>query len=90
MDVAQHAEIADPHVGAADRDSDGGQVAVLAIAGLAAGRERSREIAVALGVSTRTVDNHLASVYRKLGLTDRGQLAAALARLDGAAAAGDR
>ncbi|PTL58678.1 AAA family ATPase [Paraconexibacter algicola] len=49
----------------------------------AARRERSREIADALGVSTRTVDNHLASVYRKLDLTDRGQLAQALAALDG-------
>jgi len=36
-------------------------------------RERSREIADWLGVSVRTVDNHLASVYRKLGITGRSE-----------------
>lgn len=51
------------------------------IAVRAARRERSREIAADLGVSTRTVDNHLARVYRKLGLTGRGELAEALLAL---------
>ena len=44
------------------------------IAKAAARRERSREIADRLGVSVRTVDNHLASVYRKLGITGRSEL----------------
>ncbi len=44
------------------------------IAQAAARRERSREIADRLGVSVRTVDNHLASVYRKLGISGRAEL----------------
>ncbi|UYN82968.1 MAG: hypothetical protein KIT89_09645 [Microcella sp.] len=44
------------------------------IAQAAARRERSREIADRLGVSVRTVDNHLSSVYRKLGISGRGEL----------------
>jgi DNA-binding CsgD family transcriptional regulator len=38
----------------------------------------SREAAAALYVSARTVDNHLASVYRKLGIGGRDELAAVL------------
>lgn len=41
-------------------------------------RLRSREIGERLGVSTRTVDNHLSRIYRKLGVADRVELAAAL------------
>ena len=48
------------------------------IAQAAAHRERSREIAERLGVSVRTVDNHLASVYRKLGISGRAELEAEL------------
>ncbi len=48
------------------------------IARAAAARHRSREIATDLGLSVRTVDNHLASVYRKLGVSGRDELAAAL------------
>jgi DNA-binding CsgD family transcriptional regulator len=48
------------------------------IAQAAARRERSREIAERLGVSVRTVDNHLASVYRKLGISGRAELEAEL------------
>jgi DNA-binding CsgD family transcriptional regulator len=47
---------------------------------LAAGRrERSREIADRLGISVRTVDNHLAKIYRKLGVSGRDELAQLLA-----------
>lgn len=48
---------------------------------LAADRLRSREIAERLGVSVRTVDNHLASAYRKLEVQTRDELAEALTRL---------
>lgn len=44
----------------------------------AAGRARSREIAERFGVSSRTIDNHLQSVYRKLGVSSRDELRAAL------------
>lgn len=44
------------------------------VAALAARRVRSRQIADQLGLSTRTVDNHLARVYRKLGITGRDDL----------------
>ena len=46
----------------------------LGVARLAAGRQRSREIAAALGLSQRTVENHLANVYRKLGVVGRDEL----------------
>jgi DNA-binding CsgD family transcriptional regulator len=52
-----------------------------AVATAAAGRERSKEIAGSLGVSTRTVDNHLASIYRKLGVAGRDELRAEIERL---------
>lgn len=51
------------------------------IATLAADRQRSRDIAAALGISARTVDNHLAAVYQKLGVTNRSDLAAHLEHL---------
>ena len=50
----------------------------LEIARAAADRKRSREIAEQLGLSSRTVDNHLRAVYRKLGISGRDELAAAL------------
>jgi DNA-binding CsgD family transcriptional regulator len=45
-----------------------------AVAEAAAGRESSKEIADRLGLSVRTVDNHLANVYRKLGVGGRAEL----------------
>jgi DNA-binding CsgD family transcriptional regulator len=48
------------------------------VALLAAGGRTSRDIGDHLGMSTRTVDTHLARVYRKLGISGRAELAAAL------------
>jgi DNA-binding CsgD family transcriptional regulator len=48
------------------------------VALLAAGGCTSREIAERLFLSPRTVENHLARVYGKLGVTGRDDLAAAL------------
>jgi DNA-binding CsgD family transcriptional regulator len=51
------------------------EIAALAAEGLA-----SREIARLLGVSVRTVDNHLQHVYVKLGVSNRVALAQAIRR----------
>jgi ATP/maltotriose-dependent transcriptional regulator MalT len=48
------------------------------VALLAAGGISSREIGQRLHLSTRTVDTHLARVYRKLGISGRTELAPAL------------
>jgi DNA-binding CsgD family transcriptional regulator len=53
------------------------------VAALAAERLTSREIAQRLYVSIRTVDNHLQSVYLKLGVSSRVELADALLRFTG-------
>lgn len=50
----------------------------LSVAQAAASRLRSREIAELLGVSARTVENQLQTVYRKLGVTSRDELRTAL------------
>lgn len=50
----------------------------LEIAQMAAHGVPSREIAEALHVSVRTVQNHLQRAYTKLGVTSRGELARAL------------
>ncbi|OQD52375.1 hypothetical protein BM536_029560 [Streptomyces phaeoluteigriseus] len=49
------------------------QIAVAAATG-----RTSKEIAIDMEVSVRTVDNHLARVYEKLGVKRRTELAAAL------------
>jgi DNA-binding CsgD family transcriptional regulator len=48
------------------------------VAELAADGHSNREIAQVLFVTTKTVDNHLARAYGKLGISSRGQLGAAL------------
>jgi len=50
------------------------------IATLAAGGATSAQIADSLTVSVRTVDNHLHRVYRKLGVTSRGEILSVLLR----------
>jgi DNA-binding CsgD family transcriptional regulator len=49
------------------------------VADLAVAGRSNREIADQLVVSVRTVESHLASAYRKLGVRSRAQLAGALA-----------
>ncbi|MGZ0712431.1 LuxR C-terminal-related transcriptional regulator (plasmid) [Coraliomargarita sp. W4R53] len=51
------------------------------VARSASRRERNREIADKLGISVRTVENQLASIYRKLGIHSRDDLREALAEL---------
>jgi DNA-binding NarL/FixJ family response regulator len=46
---------------------------------MAAGGPTNLEIAQALFVTQRTVEVHLTSIYRKLAIRSRSQLAAALA-----------
>jgi DNA-binding CsgD family transcriptional regulator len=50
------------------------------VADMAAQGPTNREIAQALFVTPKTVEVHLSSVYRKLGISSRSQLAEALAR----------
>ena len=50
----------------------------LRVAELAAAGRTNRQIAQALFVTQRTVENHLTSAYAKLGITARPELAAAL------------
>jgi DNA-binding CsgD family transcriptional regulator len=54
------------------------------VAEMAAEGPTNREIAQALFVTAKTVEVHLSSVYRKLGISSRSQLSAALARAVGA------
>ena len=49
------------------------------VAELAAGGMTNREIAEALFVTVRTIESHLVSAYRKLGIDSRGKLADVLA-----------
>jgi len=45
------------------------------IARLVAERKSNKEIAVALGISARTVTTHVANIFSKLGVNSRGELA---------------
>ena len=57
------------------------------IAGLLAEGRTTREAAAALFISPKTVEYHLRSVYRKLGVRSRAELTGALARTGAAAVA---
>jgi DNA-binding CsgD family transcriptional regulator len=52
------------------------------VATLAASGYTNRQVAAELFVSPRTVEGNLARVYRKLGVSSRAELGAAMARLD--------
>jgi DNA-binding CsgD family transcriptional regulator len=52
----------------------------LRVAEMAAAGQTNRQIAQALFVTQRTVENHLTSSYGKLGISSRPALAAALGR----------
>jgi DNA-binding NarL/FixJ family response regulator len=54
------------------------------VAEMAAQGPTNREIAQALFVTQRTVEVHLTSIYRKLAITSRSQLATALHERSGA------
>lgn len=54
------------------------RIALMVVAG-----ESNRRVADLLGVSSRAVEHHLTSVYRKLGISGRPQLRAALRRRTG-------
>lgn len=55
----------------------------LNIAGLTAAGQTSREIARRLYITQKTVEGHLARVFRKLRIDSRAQLPAALSREQG-------
>jgi DNA-binding CsgD family transcriptional regulator len=50
------------------------------VAALAASGRTNRQVAQALFLSTRTVEANLARVYRKLGISSRAELGAAMVR----------
>jgi DNA-binding NarL/FixJ family response regulator len=52
------------------------------VAQLAAGGLTNRDIAQALFVTTKTVETHLGSTYRKLTITNRAGITAALAAVN--------
>jgi DNA-binding CsgD family transcriptional regulator len=58
------------------------------IARLVAERKSNKEIAVALGISARTVTTHVANIFSKLGVNSRGELADRMRDGLGAASAG--
>ena len=45
------------------------------VARLVAARKSNKEIAASLGISPRTVSTHLSSIFVKLGVASRGELA---------------
>ncbi len=79
VSLARRARLIAARLGAARPGTDGDATTVLtprelAVATAAAERRRNREIAEQLQLSVRTVENHLASAYRKLGVASRDEL----------------
>jgi DNA-binding CsgD family transcriptional regulator len=56
------------------------------VAALAASGHTNRQVAAALFLSPRTVEANLARVYRKLGVSSRAELGAAMTRRESASA----
>ncbi|HLY33587.1 MAG TPA: AAA family ATPase [Jatrophihabitantaceae bacterium] len=52
------------------------------VAQLVAGGARNREVAATLFVTPKTVETHLAAIYRKLGIRGRSELAVRIARAE--------
>ncbi|MBJ7456417.1 MAG: AAA family ATPase [Thermoleophilia bacterium] len=63
----------------ASRDPDALSIQERRVAELVAGGATNREIAAALVVSHRTVEHHVASIYRKVGVSRRAELARVVA-----------
>lgn len=55
----------------------------LAVAEAVAGGLSNKEVAASFGISVRTVENHLRSIFEKLGVNSRTRLAMELRRMDG-------
>jgi DNA-binding NarL/FixJ family response regulator len=71
-----------PRVAAA-RSGSGLTAAEQRVADLIAGGATNREAAAALFVSVRTVETHVAAIYRKLGVRTRAELARKLSSRPG-------
>jgi DNA-binding CsgD family transcriptional regulator len=68
LELGAHSEVLDERLSARER-----AVAEAVARGLA-----NKEVAAALGLSVRTVENHLRSIFAKIGVKSRGKLAAKL------------
>src|SRR6266705_1077941 len=78
---AQQASSELARVGPRRRAPDELTATELRVAGLAAAGMTNREVAQVTYMSAKTVEAHLASVYRKLGIRSRAQLGARVAAL---------
>jgi len=80
---AQRAEREVARVGVRSKAQSGLTPVEERVARLAASGQTNREIASALFVSVKTVEDNLSRVYRKLGIRSRAQLGVSLARAPG-------
>ena len=71
-DIVLHPAVAHKVLGRSEKANQGGLTnRELETLRLAARGERTRDIAVTLGVSTRTIESHFTSIYNKLGVASR-------------------